>query len=69
MTHTSMEQSRSIVYDKANVPQTSSRSINLMSIKFMAVSQELKDVRHTLKQVTKERDTLRRELLNCVQII
>jgi hypothetical protein len=69
MSTISMEQSRSIVYNKANVPQTGSKSTAATNIKSTSLIQVLKEVRHELKQVTRERDSLRNELLNCIQIV
>lgn len=69
MSTISMEQSRSIVYDKANVPQSGSRTMASTNIKFTSLIHELKNVRHELKLVTRERDSLRNELLNCIQIV
>lgn len=69
MSNIRMEQSLDITaYDSVRMPQTRSRSITTINIKFMAVTQELKNVRGKLERVTQERDSLRKELLSCVRI-
>jgi uncharacterized protein (DUF3084 family) len=59
-----MNPSRGIVY----LEQTRNKQLMPINTRFMALNQQLETVRKELKQVTEERDILRKEVLDCVQI-
>lgn len=64
-----MEQSlHSINYNMDREP-IRNKPLMISNVKFSTLMGQLKDVRRELKQVTKERDELKREVLNNFRII
>jgi cell division protein FtsB len=64
-----MAQSQNVINYSMNMEQTRSKPLIASYVKVLSLMEQLKDVRKELKQMAKERDELKREVMNNFRII
>ncbi len=64
-----MAQSQNVINYSMNMEQTRSKPLVASYVKVLSLMEQLKDVRKELKQMAKERDELKREVMNNFRII